>query len=134
EAATQVGQLDAAHEVLTLALTLTEGQPAPATEAGRACHGLAGIAKLHNQWQDAIALARRGLALIDEPAEPVLAARLRCTSGWVLGYILGDNEQGRPAVQRAVARLEGTPHLAELASALGALGGNYMRAGRFGDQ
>ena len=134
EAATQVGLLDAAQEVLAQALTLTKDQPALATDAARACHALAAIAKLRNQWQDAIGLARRGLALIDERAEPVLAARLRCTAGWVLGYILGDNERGLPEVLGAVALLEGTPHLAELANAFGALGGNYMRAGRFRDQ
>ncbi len=67
-------------------------------------------------------------------ANPTVAASLYGSLGWVLGYVLTDNEVGLRMGERGVELLEGTSHQRELAHALSRLGANYMRAGLWRDQ
>jgi tetratricopeptide (TPR) repeat protein len=134
EAATQVGAYAEAERALDEAVARAAESPGARLSLGRALFARALLAKEVAAWDDAVALLRRGKALVEEGEDIVLSARLRGLLGWVLGYILGDNEHGLPESERAVALLDGTPHRAELAAAYSRLGANYMRAGRFRDQ
>ncbi len=102
--------------------------------AARAFYARSALSKQRGRWDEAATYARRGLALVSDADEPVLAALLHGALGWVAGYIQGDVQTGLAECLLAVELLSGTPHLAELALAYSALGAAYMRAGRWRDQ
>jgi tetratricopeptide (TPR) repeat protein len=134
ETAVQVGAFAVAREVLDLAVARTEADPDRRTDAARALLQRATLAKQCGAWDEAVALCRRGLNLVDEERAAALAARLHSLLGWVLGYVQGDNEAGLPESLRAVELLGSTHDRPELARAYSALGANYMRAGQWRDQ
>jgi tetratricopeptide (TPR) repeat protein/predicted Ser/Thr protein kinase len=134
EAALDVGEHQEAERALDAALALAEAAPDDPLGLARALLARASFAKQLARWDEAVALLRRGVALVEGHDAVVLSARLRGLLGWVLGYVLGDNEHGLPESEAAVALLEGTTELAALAGAYSQLGANYMRAGRFRDQ
>jgi tetratricopeptide (TPR) repeat protein len=77
---------------------------------------------------------QRGLALVDEARDPVLAARLRGQLGLVLGFHLGDPEQGMAHAWQAVQLLDQAGNREELAYGLSRLAAIYLRAGRWHEQ
>ena len=133
-AALDAGDFAECERTLVDALLRTGEGAAARRTAARACHVRAALAKQRAAWPEAIAAARRGLALVADGEEPVLAALLHGALGWVQGYILGDIAAGLAECLRAVELLAGTEHLHELGIAHGSLGAIYMRAGRWRDQ
>jgi tetratricopeptide (TPR) repeat protein len=91
------------------------------------------LAAARSDNEEAIAKLRAGLAAVADD-DVTTRAQLYANLGGLLGYVMNDNETGLELSERAVALLEDTPHRRELAFALGRLGGNYMRAGRWRDQ
>jgi tetratricopeptide (TPR) repeat protein len=134
EAAVQAGAFAEAEAALDEAVTRAASRAERPELAARALHARASLAKQCGRWDEALGYTRRGLALVDEGRQPVLAARLHSLTGWVLGYIRGDNAAGLPESLRAVELLGPVGDKAELARAYSALGANYMRAGRWRDQ
>ncbi len=129
------------------ALALTKESANDPLELANLYHKLASCATRRAANQQAIDYCRAGLApLLSDPddinseltanarAHPTLAAALYGSMGWVLGYVMTDNDVGLPCAERAVALLENTSHRRELAQGLSRLGANYMRAGRWHDQ
>lgn len=130
---------DAAAEQYLRALELTHDKP---LVQGRLYRKLGHCALRRGDNEDAVSWYEWGLALVapdgkltpESQRNPVVAAGLFGGLGWVLGYLMGDNEKGLQYSQRAVDLLENTPFQRELAQALSRLGANYMRAGRWADQ
>jgi tetratricopeptide (TPR) repeat protein len=99
------------------------------------------LATQRGAYHEAVATLAAGLREIEvdgelsPAADPAVAAALYGSLGWVLGYVLGDNQRGLGCSERAVALLENQPEQRrQLARALSRLGANYMRAGRWRDQ
>lgn len=130
EAATLAGAFADAEEALDRAVAGASGR----REAAHALHARALLARQVADWGLGVALCRRALSALREAEEPILAARIRATLGWILGYILGDYRTGTAEGERAVELLEKTGDLAELAHATSYLGASYMRAGRWTEQ
>ncbi|MCE9575884.1 MAG: protein kinase [Deltaproteobacteria bacterium] len=107
-----------------------------AARTARLWYKLGNVASRRGDGTRAVERFERGLALVGPwaDADPRTPALLDGMLGWTLGYQLGANDRGLPHCERAVARLEGTPHRRDLAHALSRLGAAYMRAGRFHDQ
>ena len=129
------------------ALAITEKSVDDPLVIAHLYHKLATCATRRSANQEAIDYCHAGLApLLTDPADinseltasarahPTVAAALYGSLGWVLGYVMTDNDVGLPCAERAVALLEDTSHRRDLAQALSRLGANYMRAGRWHDQ
>jgi len=134
QAATRAGAFLEAEVALDLAVARTEGDAAARRDAARALDARAAVARGRARWDEALDYGRRGLALVADEEDPVLAARLHAALGWVLGFTLGDNARGLAEGLRAIELLEGSAHLAELAGAYSSLAANHMRAGWWRNQ
>jgi serine/threonine protein kinase/tetratricopeptide (TPR) repeat protein len=129
--AARLSDLPDAARFLDEAIARIESDPVRRVLLARALLARGHVAMDHARWQDALALLRRGLAVVREEDEPVLAANVHETLGWVLGYALGDLPAGLAECTRAVEILDGSEHLAHLAHALLSLGAVYFRSGRY---
>ena len=88
----------------------------------------------HNEALRLLEQARLIATQHPEKISATIQGQLYAQLGWVLGYKLGDNKRGLPYSEHAVALLEDSQDRRALARALGRLGANYMRAGRWRDQ
>lgn len=84
--------------------------------------------------KSALMLLDLGLALLDDPADPEEQAELLSSKGWVLGYLMGDNDSGIALGQRAIAIAAEVDTPAFQARLCGKLGANQLRAGDWDGQ
>lgn len=82
----------------------------------------------------ALTLLDQGLALLEDTADPEELAELLSSKGWVLGYLMGDNEAGIALGRRALAIAEQVDAPAFQARLCGKLGANQLRAGDWDGQ
>lgn len=132
EALLHVGRLDDAEGALAAVCDAATDRALRA----RALWARAAVARELTRWDDAAALARRGLDDVDEREDPVMAAKLRRSLSWVLAY-RGDTAAGLDEGTRAVTLLEGRGEpaaLGELAAAYSSLGAIHFREGRWREQ
>jgi tetratricopeptide (TPR) repeat protein len=138
EALLNAESIAAAEEAFTTALDRTEN---PLLRA-ELWHRLGNCAVQGGDNAKAVERFERGLEILAPDSElsalassnPGITAALYSSLGWILGYVMTDNQHGLEYGERAVALLERTPHRRDLARALSRLGANYMRAGRWTDQ
>jgi|GEM_PF-4813335 len=117
------GDLDDADTHFNRVLGYANNSPHRWRERAVGLIGKADVSRQRAAWRDMLSCAERGLDVVDERREPVLAGRLLAASAWVRGYLLGD-PGGLRAARRAVALLGGRgdclPALADAYATLGA--------------
>src|SRR5690606_8428611 len=105
---------------------LRSGRPAPIVSV-RLHRKVARCMQLAGENKQAVEWYRKGLAILDdnvvvEEEDPRERAALCGGLGWVLGYLMGENDEGLRLSETAVQLLEGTRYRRELAQALSRLG------------
>lgn len=126
------GELDVAREAAERALSVDE--PPRALVRGQARAALAEIARMAGEPERALAVLEAALADLGGAGDRILRAQLHARRGWILGYVLGRNDEGCAEAEAALRLLDGLDVPAIESHIYSELGANELRAGRWDRQ
>ncbi|MCZ7678071.1 MAG: protein kinase [Sandaracinaceae bacterium] len=126
------GEIDVAREAAERALSVDE--PPRALVRGQARAALAEIARMAGEPERALAVLEAALADLGGAGDRILRAQLHARRGWILGYVLGRNDEGCAEAETALRLLDGLDVPAIESHIYSELGANELRAGRWDRQ
>jgi tetratricopeptide (TPR) repeat protein len=126
------GDKEVARRAAERALAVEE--PPRALVRGQARAALAEMARMEGEPDRALAFIDAALAELGDDGDRILRAQLLGRRGWILGYVLGKNDEGRASSERALMLLDGLDVPAIESHVYSELGANELRAGRWDRQ
>ncbi len=104
-------------------------EPPRAVLRGQARAALAEIARMQGDPQSALLWIDEALRELGPEGDRILRAQLLGRRGWILGYVLGKNDEGRSDGEQALRLLDGLSLPAIESHIYSDLGANELRAG-----